>query len=154
MVCQHSRTILCSSDGSVIHKLSEKYRIYFIFIQFLSCHIILWLVDHFLVWSFFKVITTKEPNSGNFRHIFSRTIVQRKICLLFPLLGSFVVINLKKPQTRKYSTCESQLRPYFSTNPTFKIPLKNPTSSLVEVGFKWVFGKWDFSKTHLKSRPY
>ena len=27
------------------------------------------------------------------------------------------------------------LRPYFSTNPTFKIPLKNPTSYLVEAGF-------------------
>ena len=27
------------------------------------------------------------------------------------------------------------LRPYFFTNPTFKIPLKNPTSYLVEAGF-------------------
>ena len=26
-------------------------------------------------------------------------------------------------------------RPYFSTNPTFKIPLKNPASYLVEAGF-------------------
>ena len=27
-------------------------------------------------------------------------------------------------------------RPYFSTYPTFKNPLKNPTSYLVETGFK------------------
>ena len=33
---------------------------------------LLWHVDHFLVWGFFKFITTKEPKSGNYRHIFSR----------------------------------------------------------------------------------
>ena len=30
---------------------------------------------------------------------------------------------------------EFRLRPYFFTNPTFKIPLKNPTYYLVEAGF-------------------
>ena len=33
---------------------------------------LLWHVGHFLVWGFFKFITTKEPNSGNYRHIFPR----------------------------------------------------------------------------------
>ena len=28
-----------------------------------------------------------------------------------------------------------KVRPYFSTNPTFKIPLKNPTSYIVEASF-------------------
>ena len=31
----------------------------------------------------------------------------------------------------------------------FENPLKNPTFYLVEVGFKWVFEKRDFSKTRL-----
>ena len=39
----------------------------------------LWQVDHFLVWGFFKFITTKEPNSGNFTHIFSRNNCTEKI---------------------------------------------------------------------------
>ena len=30
---------------------------------------------------------------------------------------------------------KTPLWPYFSTNPTFKLPLKNPTSYLVEAGF-------------------
>ena len=42
-----------------------------------------------------------------------------------------------------------RLRPYFSTNPPFKISLKNPISYLVEAGFKWVFEKWVFSKNPL-----
>ena len=31
----------------------------------------------------------------------------KNICLKFLLLGSFLVINLKKPQSRKWSTCQS-----------------------------------------------
>ena len=39
--------------------------------------------------------------------------------------------------TSKYglTILENSHRPYFSTNPTFKIPLKNPTSYLVEAGY-------------------
>ena len=39
--------------------------------------------------------------------IFSEQLFRENICLKFPLLGSFVVINLKKPQSRKWSTCQS-----------------------------------------------
>ena len=36
---------------------------------------------------------------------------------------------------QNYSETFLCFRPYFSTNPTFKIPLKNPASYLVEAGF-------------------
>ena len=39
----------------------------------------LWHVDHFLAWGFFKFITTKEPNSGNYKHIFSRKDCSEKM---------------------------------------------------------------------------
>ena len=41
--------------------------------------ILLWHVDNFLLWGFFKFITRKEPNSGNFRHIFFRNNCSEKI---------------------------------------------------------------------------
>ena len=41
------------------------------------------------------------------------------------------------------------LRPYFSINPTFKIPHKNPTSYLVEVGF-WEVGFVEYYGLTLK----
>ena len=61
----------------------------------------LWQVDHFLLWDFFKFIATKEPNSGKY---FLRTIVPRKY---MRKISAFVAINLKKPQSRKWSTCQS-----------------------------------------------
>ena len=42
-------------------------------------------------------------------------------------------------------------RPYFSTNPTFQIPLKNPSSYFSRSGF---LRKTHFSKYHLNSRFY
>ena len=36
---------------------------------------------------------------------------------------------------RTFSVWAATIRPYFSTNPTFVNPLKNPTSYLVEAGF-------------------
>ena len=39
----------------------------------------LWQVDHFLLWGFFKFITRKEPNRGNFRQIFSPNNCSEKI---------------------------------------------------------------------------
>ena len=39
----------------------------------------LWQVYHFMLWGFFKFIATKEPNSGNFMHIFSRNNCSEKI---------------------------------------------------------------------------
>ena len=39
----------------------------------------LWQVDHSLLWGFFKFIAIKEPNSGNFRKIFSPNNCSEKI---------------------------------------------------------------------------
>ena len=44
----------------------------------------LWQVDHFLLWGFFKFITRKEPNSSNFRQIFSPNNCSEKIYVKRP----------------------------------------------------------------------
>ena len=43
-------------------KKGNGFKVYFI---------LLWHVDNFLLWGFFKFIARKEPNSRNFRQIFS-----------------------------------------------------------------------------------
>ena len=60
---------------------------------------------------FLQIYRNKTAQHGNFTHIFSRNNSSEQfgenICLKFPMLGSFLVINLKKPQSRKWSTCQS-----------------------------------------------
>ena len=55
--------------------LFQKYCLLLIKVKFIQ----LWHVDNFLLWGFFKFIATKEPNSGNFTHIFSRSNCSEKI---------------------------------------------------------------------------
>ena len=52
---------------------------------------------NFLVWGFFKFIMAKEPNSGNYRHIFSLDDCSEKIYAynFRWCASSFVSINLK-----------------------------------------------------------
>ena len=55
---------------------------------------------------------------------------RENICVKFPLLGSFVAINLKKPQSRKWSTCQSFKIFTLDANFVFSIMLKGSATGL------------------------
>ena len=65
-ICQMYNCIyvMCAKNSALSYQIDVPHRIKVNFI-------LLWQVDHFLLWGFFKFIATKEPNSGNFRQIFS-----------------------------------------------------------------------------------
>ena len=59
---------------------------------------------------FLQIYRNKRAQQRKFyAYIFSEQLFEENICLKFPLLGSFLVINLKKPQSKKWSTCQSFL---------------------------------------------
>ena len=65
---------------------------------------------------FLQIYRNKRAPQRKFcAYIFSEQLFAENIFLKFPLLGSFVAINLKKRQSRKWSTCQS-LKIYFSTS--------------------------------------
>ena len=45
-----------------------------------------------------------------YAYIFSEKLFGENICLIIGLLGSFLATNLKKPQSRKLSTCQSKIK--------------------------------------------
>ena len=54
------------------------------------------------------------------------------ICLEFPLLGSFLVINLKKPQSRKWSTCQSFKKITLERSVFWSTSQNSPTKKLFD----------------------
>ena len=57
---------------------------------------------------FLQIYRNKRAQQRKFyAYIFSEQFFGENICIKFPLLGSFVAMNLKKPQSRKLSTCQS-----------------------------------------------
>ena len=57
---------------------------------------------------FLQIYRNKRAQQRKFyAYIFSEQLFGEKNCLKFPLLGSFLVIKLKKPQSRKWSICQS-----------------------------------------------
>ena len=57
---------------------------------------------------FLQIYRNKRAQQRKFyANIFSEQLFRENICVKFPLLGSFLVINLKKPQSTKWSTCQS-----------------------------------------------
>ena len=56
------------------------WKSYYVFLHIFKVRLSLLLHDdHFLVWCYFKFITTKEPNIGNYSHIFSQKDCSVKI---------------------------------------------------------------------------
>ena len=57
---------------------------------------------------FLQIYRNKRAQQRKFyAYIFSEQLFGENICLEFQLLGTFLVINLKKPHIRKWSTCRS-----------------------------------------------
>ena len=57
---------------------------------------------------FLQIYGNKRARLRKFyAYIFSEQFFGENLCVKFPLLGSFVAINLKKPQSRKWLTCQS-----------------------------------------------
>ena len=57
---------------------------------------------------FLQIYRNKRAQQRKFHaYIFSEQLFGENICLKFPLLGCFLEINLKKPQSRKWSTSQS-----------------------------------------------
>ena len=64
-----------------------------------------WTLSRF---GFLQIYRNKRAQQRKFYpYIFSVQLFGENICLKFPLLGSFVAIHLRKPQSRKCSTCQS-----------------------------------------------
>ena len=60
---------------------------------------------------FLQIYRKKRAQQWKFYpYIFSEQLFGENICLKFPLLGSFLAMNLKKPQSRKLSTCQSKIK--------------------------------------------
>ena len=73
---------------------------------------LLWHVDHFLVWGLFRFITKKEPNSGNYRHIFSQDIVPRKYMPIITAVGLFCCDKFEETSNEKVSNMSKLTKSY------------------------------------------
>ena len=61
---------------------------------------------------FLGTIVQKSPTAKILSKYFLRKIARENICVKFPLLGSFVAMNLKKPK-KKVSVLPKLTKPYF-----------------------------------------
>ena len=67
-----------------------------------------WTGRSLFALGFLQIYHKKRAQQRKFSaNIFSEQLFRENICVKFSLLGSFVVINLKKPQKRKWSTFSS-----------------------------------------------
>ena len=76
--------------------------------DFQAC--LLWQVGHFLVLGVFK-IATKDPNSGNYGHIFSEWLFWENICLK-SAVGLFCCDKFEETSNKKVSDLSKLSKPY------------------------------------------